>query len=271
MAAILILGRKHRNTLEAPPSKAENERVVALEDLFVPAVLLESAAEESLVGLLWRETTEDHGHDRVERLEKLDRNSIDTDTNVQPLTEAFVTKTSSLTLFSKFFLVAPKTSFLFPQQCLNAFAFGLLIVLGPVARFLIFIVFIIKILLLGRLLLGVEFAKLLVGHASRCTIAIIVIFIVRLKDFPIGTKLFARLKILKVTDFLVVISSTASYATSTVGIIPFAGDELVSQSLKEAVLSVVKPNGHVEIVGDIVRVSSLRFLKSRRILFSESI
>mmetsp|Transcript_5727 Transcript_5727/g.16114 ORF Transcript_5727/g.16114 Transcript_5727/m.16114 type:complete len:318 (-) Transcript_5727:1514-2467(-) len=272
MSTILILGGENRNALKPPPTKAKYQRVIALEDLLVPAMLLETAAEESLVSLLGREATEDHGHDGIERLEKLDGNSIDTDTNVQSLAEAFMPKPGSLALLSKFFLVSPEPSLLFSLQSLNVFAFGLLVILSCIACFLIFIVFIVKIFLLGRLSLGVELAKLIVGHTSRRAITIVIIFIVGLNDLPIGTKLFAGLKILKVPELVIVYTAhAASTSICTVGITPLARNELVSQGLEEAVFSVVKPNGHVKIIADIVCIGSLRLLKSGRILLSERV
>ena len=48
VSTILILSRENRNALKAPPTKAKYQGVIALEDLLVPAMLLETTTEESL-------------------------------------------------------------------------------------------------------------------------------------------------------------------------------------------------------------------------------
>jgi hypothetical protein len=84
--AILVLSGEDGNALETPPPDAKDEWVVAFENLLVPAMLLEAASNQPAFCLLGSQTTNDQGHDGIERFNELRRNAIDPHTTIQPLT-----------------------------------------------------------------------------------------------------------------------------------------------------------------------------------------
>mmetsp|Transcript_29640 Transcript_29640/g.85269 ORF Transcript_29640/g.85269 Transcript_29640/m.85269 type:complete len:94 (-) Transcript_29640:1420-1701(-) len=90
MSPVLIFGRKRWNALETSPTNAENQRIVAFQDLLVPSMLLEATTNKSKICLLRGKTPKYEGMNWIKTCKKRRRDAIYADSAVKALPESLV-------------------------------------------------------------------------------------------------------------------------------------------------------------------------------------
>mmetsp|Transcript_32894 Transcript_32894/g.59322 ORF Transcript_32894/g.59322 Transcript_32894/m.59322 type:complete len:237 (-) Transcript_32894:2153-2863(-) len=222
---ILILGREYRDSLETPPSDANDNWIIAFEDFLVPTMLFEATADQSHLCFLGSQATNDKRHGGIERIDEFRWDTIDSYTTVNPLAESFIPETARFTINSKLVLIASQSSFLLALECLDILTLGLFITfLSYISLFALIVIF-IKRRLLRSFLLGIELPELNISHTLRCRL-VITIF----NNFSIRAIPFTSFKVLKFVKhfFLIPLSVT-----------PIASNKLITDTFNQAILSFI--------------------------------
>mmetsp|Transcript_17866 Transcript_17866/g.26923 ORF Transcript_17866/g.26923 Transcript_17866/m.26923 type:complete len:261 (+) Transcript_17866:201-983(+) len=232
VTTILILGRKDWNALEAPPTNAKNEGIIALENLLVPTMFLEPASYQAALRFLRSQSTYNKRHGGVKAINKLGWDAINSHAAVNSLTETLKSEAAALSIDTELLFIAFQPSLFLALECLNIFIFCLLIAGLSHVSFLAFVIVIIKSCFLSSLFLCVELSELSIRHASCCFVFIVITVF---KYFPIWSILFTSFKILKVVKFLCPTLFTITVST------PIASHKFISYRFNEAVLSFFQP------------------------------